>query len=590
MTCWQTLGIAPTSDEATIKQAYAARIREHRPDRDPEGFRRVRAAYEEALRQREFIRPRHEKKRRREADAPSTHPEPPPQNPLANSYYGYTATLPPEISKTLREPENVAYLDYSATNEREPAPHDYLDRPADARENPAALLARLQAAWETASSDEALLAVLQAQASEPALQHVDRRSDYLAALHDWLIAAAPLPQSTVWAGERYQLQHDPRGEYRRIYLAARVALRQRSAFIAALAPRYPELAAWLKLSRWQHFCARWQDWLVESEHPAHRQWQILLTELQAALLPYHGQHQWHRYLRLCGMSVLLLTAIIAIFATPIPGIIWTIALLINRDWWSPPIDPVQSGKRLLFRACPPLRGLDQAYRRFPYWPLWLLADISVILLSLDNDATTPVTILWLTARAFYILWQYKRVIAAEIPPAYVPPRSLLLFIALVWLAFTFLTYLTSDPGLAATACGSAILLYLLCWWHVPADDTTARRVFLDQGVFTVLASIVLTNTDAPTPWPLITCPLLALVLGYRYRLYLLPRLLRPLESLWRALVRYAWLAIHLLSALGIGCLAGYIYRDSGEWTMTVFILLCLLHAIASIEYHLKHPA
>ena len=592
MTCWQILGIAPTSDEATIKQAYAACIREHRPDGDPEGFRRVRAAYEEALRQREFIRPRHEKKRRREADAPSTYPEPPPQNPLANSYYGYTATLPPEISETLREPENVAYLDRPTASERTTAPHDYLDRPADARENPAALLARLQAAWETASSDEALLAVLQAQASEPALQHVDRRSDYLAALHDWLIAAAPLPQSTVWAGERYQLQHDPRGEYRRIYLAARVALRQRSAFIAALAPRYPELAAWLKLSRWQHFCARWQDWLVESEHPAHRQWQILLTELQAALLPYHGQHQWHRYLRLCGMSVLLLTAIIAIFATPnpIPGIIWTIALLTNRDWWSPPIDPVQSGKRLFFRACLPLRGLDQASRRFPYWPLWLLADISVILLSLDNDATTPATILWLTARAFYILWQYKRVIAAKIPPAYVPPRSLLLFIALVWLAFTFLTYLTSDPSLAATACGSAILLYLLCWWRVPADDTAARRAFLDQGVFTVLASIVLTNTDAPTPWPLITCPLLALVLGYRYRLYLLPRLLRPLESLWRTLVRYAWLAIHLLSALGIGCLAGYIYRDSGEWTMTVFILLCLLHAIASIEYHLKHPA
>ncbi len=238
MNCWQILGIAPTSDEATIKQAYAACIREHRPDRDPEGFRRVRAAYEEALRQREFIRPRHEKKRRREADAPSTRPEP-PQNPLANSYYGYTATLPPEISETLREPENVAYLNYSATNEREPAPHDYLDRsaaserepaphdyldrPADAQENPAALLARLQAAWETAASDAALLVVLQEQANEPALQHIDLRSDYLFALRDWLIAAAPLPQSTVWAGERYQLQHDQHSKFRRVYLAALLA-------------------------------------------------------------------------------------------------------------------------------------------------------------------------------------------------------------------------------------------------------------------------------------------------------------------------------------------------------------------------------
>ena len=36
--------------------------------------------------------------------------------------------------------------------------------------------------------------------------------------------------------------------------------------------------------------------------------------------------------------------------------------------------------------------------------------------------------------------------------------------------------------------------------------------------------------------------------------------------------------------------AARIYQDSGEWVMTAFILLCLLHAIASIEYHLKHPA
>ena len=208
MTCWQTLGIAPTSDEAVIKQAYAARIREHRPDRDPEGFRRVRAAYEEALRQREFIRPRHEQKFKHHRD--STSPEPPPQNPPDSSYYGYTATLPPEISETLREPEDVTYLDRPATHERETAPHDYRDRPADSRENPAALLARLQAAWETATNDEDLLAVLQEQASEPALQYIDLRSDYLVALRDWLIDAAPLPRSTVWAGEQYQLHrsHD----------------------------------------------------------------------------------------------------------------------------------------------------------------------------------------------------------------------------------------------------------------------------------------------------------------------------------------------------------------------------------------------
>ena len=605
MTCWQTLGIAPTSDEAAIKKAYAARIREYRPDRDPEGFRRVRAAYEEALRLRAYIRPHHEKKmqRRRAAEAAPdaasdamTDQSPPaaaetPHTPPDTAYYGYIATLPPEITETLREPENVAYLERPAPPERETAPHDYRDRPADTRENPAALLARLQSEWQDASDDK-LLAILQAQADEAALQHIDLRSDYLAALRDWLIDAAPLPRSTVWAGEQYQLHRDHGGEFRRIYLAALAALRQRPAFIAALAPHYPDLAAWLKLSRWQRFCARWQDWRVESEHPAHRQWHALLASLQSALFPYHHQQAWRRRLRLFGVSVLLLTAVIAIFtaSNPIPGIFWTIGLLTNRDWWVPSIDPVQNGKRLLFRACPPLRGLEQAYRRFPYWLRWLLADIAVITLSIDNDATTPVTILWLIIRAFYLLWQYKRVIAAQTPPAFVPSRSLLLFIALVWLAFTFLTYLTSDPSLAATACGSAILLYLLCWWRVPTAHITARRAFLDQGVFTVLASIVLTDTDAPTPWPLITCPLLALVLGYRYRLYLLPRLLRPLESLWQTLARFALLAIHLPNAVGIGAFALRIYQDSGEWVMTAFILLCLLHAIASIKYHLKHPA
>ena len=605
MTCWQTLGIAPTSDEAAIKKAYAARIREHRPDRDPEGFRAVRAAYEEALRLRAYIRPHHEKKmqRRRAAEAaPDAASEamadqnPPaaaetPHIPPDTAYYGYIATLPPEITEALHEPENVAYLERPAPPERETAPHDYRDRPADTRENPAALLARLQGEWQDAGDDK-LLAILQAQADEAALQHIDLRSDYLDALRQHLASRDHLPRSTVWAGEQYQLHRSHDAEYRRRYLAALVALRQRPAFVAALAPHYPDLAAWLKLSRWQRFCARWQDWRVESEHPAHRQWHALLASLQSALFPYHHQQAWRRRLRLFGVSVLLLTAVIAIFtaSNPIPGIFWTIGLLTNRDWWVPSIDPVHNGKRLLFRACPPLRGLDQAYRRFPYWLRWLLADIAVITLSIDNDATTPVTILWLIIRAFYILWQYKRVIAAKIPPAYVPPRSLLLFIALVWLAFTFLTYLTSDPSLAATACGSAILLYLLCWWRVPADDTAARRAFLDQGVFTVLASIVLTNTDAPTPWPLIACPLLALVLGYRYRFYPMPRLLRPLEPLGQTLARFALLAIHLPNAIGIGAFALRIYQDSGAWPMTAFILLCLLHAIASIEYHLKHPA
>ena len=606
MTCWQTLGIAPTSDEAAIKKAYAARIREHRPDRDPEGFRAVRAAYEEALRLRAYIRPHHEKKmqRRRAAEAaPDAASEamadqnPPaaaetPHTPPDTAYYGYIATLPPEITEALREPENVAYLERPAPHERETAPHDYRDRPADARENPAALLARLQGEWQDASDDK-LLAILQAQASEPALQHIDLRIDYLDALRQHLASRDHLPRSTIWAGEQYQLHRSHDAEYRRRYLAALVALRQRPAFIAALAPHYPDLAAWLKLSRWQRFCARWQDWRVESEHPAHRQWHALLASLQSALFPYHHQQAWRRRLRLFGVSVLLLTAVIAIFtaSNPIPGIFWTIGLLTNRDWWVPSIDPVQNGKRLLFRACPPLRGLDQSYRRFPYWLRWLLADIAVITLSIDNDATTPVIILWLIIRAFYLLWQYKRVIAAQTPPAFVPSRSLLLFIALVWLACTAFSLIPNgDLERFPVAFVSSVALYLFCWWRVPAAHITARRAFLDQGALTIPAAFMFVNGDAPTLWPLIICPLLALTLGYHYRCYALLRLLRRLEPLGQTLARFALLAIHLPNAIGIGAFALRIYQDSGAWPMTAFILLCLLHAIASIEYHLKHPA
>ena len=606
MTCWKTLGIAPTSDEAAIKQAYAARIREYRPDRDPDGFRRVRAAYEEALRLRAYIRPHHEKKmqRRRAAEAAPdaasaamTDQSSPaaaetPHTPPDTAYYGYIAALQAEITEALREPENVAYLERPAPPERETAPHEYHDRPADARENPAALLARLQAAWEAANSDEALFTILQAQADETALQHIDLRSDYLDALRQHLASRDHLPRSTIWAGEQYQLHRSHDAEYRRRYLAALVALRQRPAFVAALAPRYPDLAAWLKLSRWQRFCARWQDWRVESEHPAHRQWHALLASLQSALFPYHHQQAWRRRLRLFGVSVLLLTAVIAIFTAPnpIPGIFWTIGLLTNRDWWVPSIDPVQNGKRLLFRACPPLRGLEQAYRRFPYWLRWLLVDIAVITLSIDNDATTPVTILWLIIRAFYLLWQYKRVIAAQTPPAFVPSRSLLLFIALTWLACTAFSLIPNgDSERFPVAFVSSVALYLFCWWRVPVAHITARRAFLDHGALTVLASLVLAKID-PTPWSLIACPLLALTLGYHYRCYALPRPLRRLEPLGQTLARFALLAIQLLNAIGIGVFALRIYQDSGVWPMTAFILLCLLHIIATIQYHLKHPA
>ena len=121
MNCWQTLGIAPTGDEAAIKTAYAALIRQHRPDRDPAGFRRVRAAYEEALRLRHHYEIHRDEPRRPTGWTPSNPPvaaddsdensisqhDPSQPYPLAESTaHNYRDTLPatPEQPYPLAEP------------------------------------------------------------------------------------------------------------------------------------------------------------------------------------------------------------------------------------------------------------------------------------------------------------------------------------------------------------------------------------------------------------------------------------------------------------------------------------------------------
>ena len=47
---WSRLGIPPTSDQAALRLAYAGRLKQVRPDVDPEGFRALREAFEAARR------------------------------------------------------------------------------------------------------------------------------------------------------------------------------------------------------------------------------------------------------------------------------------------------------------------------------------------------------------------------------------------------------------------------------------------------------------------------------------------------------------------------------------------------------------
>lgn len=55
MNPWTVLGIEEGCDRRTIKRAYARLIKQHHPEEDPEGFQRVRAAYEKVLEQLEFF-------------------------------------------------------------------------------------------------------------------------------------------------------------------------------------------------------------------------------------------------------------------------------------------------------------------------------------------------------------------------------------------------------------------------------------------------------------------------------------------------------------------------------------------------------
>jgi len=51
MSIWNILGIDPSGDSSVIKRAYAKRLKLHHPEDDPEGYQRLREAYDQALKQ-----------------------------------------------------------------------------------------------------------------------------------------------------------------------------------------------------------------------------------------------------------------------------------------------------------------------------------------------------------------------------------------------------------------------------------------------------------------------------------------------------------------------------------------------------------
>ncbi len=147
---WRHLGIAETDSEADIRRAYAERLKVTNPEDDPEGFKRLRSAYERAL--------NHVRWNARYAQMNSEGAEASGESEDDVSDYDYID----DLSQPTPPREHVR----RAGLEPAPEPDPELERHDALKQNLAAALAAGKSPWE-------VQAAFQAIATNPAMERLD---------------------------------------------------------------------------------------------------------------------------------------------------------------------------------------------------------------------------------------------------------------------------------------------------------------------------------------------------------------------------------------------------------------------------------
>lgn len=168
---WNRLGLEPTNDVAVIRRAYAALIRQYRPDTHPAEFSQIREAYEAAM---QLAR-----------EEPGVSPEPVGGDERQTHEPGFAPTAPDALPAPEAQPADPANL------------ADLAGPSFDAR-------GWLQALHDCQrdAGDEAARSLLHEQVAGLGLQTIDARLDYEAHLLHWLMASEEPPLAVVFEGAR----------------------------------------------------------------------------------------------------------------------------------------------------------------------------------------------------------------------------------------------------------------------------------------------------------------------------------------------------------------------------------------------------